>query len=150
MELGVPELLLAAITVLTPILAAIANQSQWSPKVKNGVAFGISALLAVAYMFFNGGFADVSDLPAVILAVYGLQQLVYKQFLEKLSKQIEAATDVKPGETVIVSEDKPNVTVETGGTDSNVIIENDEAKEVDQTPVAPNYQAQHRGDVPLG
>jgi hypothetical protein len=147
MELGVPELLLAVITVLTPILAAIANQSKWSSKTKNAVALGISAVLALSYTFFTDGFSVPAALPATILAVYGLQQLVYKQFLEKLSKEIEAATDVKPGQTIVVEEDKENVVVETGGENAEVHIQ---TEETDATPVAPNYQAQHRGDVPLG
>lgn len=57
-ELGLPELLLAAVTVLSPILAAIANQTKWSSKTKNMVAFGISILLALAYLLFTGGSRD--------------------------------------------------------------------------------------------
>ena len=144
MELGVPELLLAAITVMTPILAAIANQSKWSSKTKNAVAFGISALLAIAYLFFTGALADLIDLPATILAVYGLQQLVYKQFMEKLSKEIEAATSVETGQVVVVEEDKENVVVETGGENAEVVIVDDEPNVVDYSGRA------DRRDQPLG
>lgn len=147
MELGVPELLLAAVTVITPILAAIINQSKWDSKVKNGVAFGISAVLAFVYLFFTGQLTDLGDIPGTVLTVYGLQQLVYKLLLEKLSKEIEAATSVQPGQQVVVNDGVPNEVVETGSDHAEVLIVNDE---VDATPVAPDYRAAHRGDVPLG
>ena len=117
-ELGVPELVLAAITVLSTLVAAIANQSSWAPKTKNMVAFVISILLAVGYLAFTGGLNDLSDLPGTIFAVYGLQQLIYKQFLQELAKKIEAVTSVNKGEKVIVEEGEKNVVEETG--DPNV------------------------------
>lgn len=145
MFIGVPEILLAAITVISPIFTAIATQSKWDSKVKNAVAFGVSLVLAVLYLAFTGGFADPSDIPAVVLAVYGLQQLVYKQFMTQLAKKVEAATSVKPGEKAVVEEDKKTVIEETGNTSAQV-----EIVEPDATPVEPDYQARHRGDVPLG
>lgn len=146
MELGVPELLLAAITVVTPIFNAIAIQSKWDSRVKNAVAFGVSLVLAAGYLFFTGGFGDLSDIPAVVLAVYGLQQLVYKQFLHNLTKKIEAATDVSAGETVIVEKDKPNVVVESGSEHGNVVVVDENAA----TPPAALLAAepnQFRGNV---
>lgn len=127
MELGVPELILAAITILTPLLTAVANQSKWDSKTKNGVAFGVALLLAVVYLAVTGGFADLSDVPATILAVYGLQQLVYKQFLSELAKKVEAATSVKTGETVVVEDDKENKVIDNGGIDAKVVIVGDDA-----------------------
>lgn len=145
MELGLPELLLAAVTVITPILAAIINQSKWSPQVKNGVAFGIALVLALVYLLATGQLTDLTDVPGTVLTVYGLQQLVYKTLMEKLTKEIEAATSVQPGQVVVVEEGVPNEVIETGGTNAEVVI-----VEEDATPVAPDYRAQHRGDVPLG
>ncbi len=145
MELGVPELLLAAITVLTPIITAIANQSKWSSKVKNGVAFGISALLAVAYLFFTGALTDLNDLPATILAVYGLQQLVYKQFMSELTKKIEAVTDVSSGQTIVVEDEKRNEVIETGEADATVVV----VDEMDPAAVD-HSQGVDRRQQPLG
>lgn len=145
MFIGVPEILLAAITVISPIFTAIATQSKWDSKIKNAVAFGISLVLAVIYLTFTGGFEDPSNIPGVVLAVYGLQQLVYKQFMTELAKKVEAATSVKTGEKAVVAEDQKTVVEETGEDSAQVeIIEND------TTPVEPDYQARHRGDVPLG
>lgn len=146
--LGLPEIILAAITVLSPILAAIANQSKWDSKVKNAVAFGIALVIAVLYLVFTGAIADWSDIPTVVLAVYGLQQLVYKQFLTELSKRVEAVTSVKSGEKVVVSPDVPNEVQETGDEGAQVEILDDPTDE--EAGGEPNYQAQHRGDVPLG
>lgn len=146
--LGLPELLLAAITVVTPIFNAIAIQSKWDSRVKNAVAFGVSLVLALGYMFFTGGFVDLSDLPAVVLAVYGLQQLVYKQFMQNLTRKIEAATDVGAGTAVIVEKDKPNVVVETGKDHGEVIVVDEKA---DTPPAAllntPEDPNRFRGDV---
>lgn len=152
MELGLPELLLAAVTVVTPIFNAIAIQSKWDSKTKNAVAFGVSLLLSAVYLFFTGGFADLSDIPGVVLAVYGLQQLVYKQFLQNLTKKIEAATDVGAGEAVIVEKDKSNVVVETGSEHGEVIIVDEEAEThpapLLAEPVAdPENPNQFRGNV---
>lgn len=155
MELGLPELLLAAVTVITPILAALINQSKWDSKVKNGVAFGVATVLAVVYLLMTGQLTDLTDIPTTVLTVYGLQQIVYKTLLEKLSKEIEAATSVKPGQTVVVEDDVPNKVIETGGTSASVVIVDHKdtfgtPDEVDETPPAPNYQASHRGEAPLG
>ncbi len=151
MEL-VPELLLAAVTVLSPLLSAIAIQSKMSPKTKNAVAFGVSILLAVGYLLMTGGVTDWTDVPTVVLAVYGLQQLVYKQFLTELSKKVEAVTSVKPGEAIVIEENKPNEVVETGKDSADVVIVDPAADQVvdDGNAVEPNYVARHRGDVPLG
>lgn len=117
-----PEILLAVITVLSTGVAAIANQSKWTSKTKNMVAFVISVIIAVGYLILTGQLTDLTDLPTAILAVYGLQQLVYKQFLQELAKRIEAATDVSKGETVIVEEGERNEVIENGGEDAKVVI----------------------------
>lgn len=151
--IGVPELILAAITILTPLVSAVAIQSKWDPKMKNAVAFGISLVLAVGYLLLTGGIADWTDVPAAVLAVYGLQQLVYKQFLHELSKRIEAVTDINKGEKVVVAEGEANQVVETGGENAEVVIVDDaeaQAAEINKEEVLPNYQAGHRGDQPVG
>lgn len=144
-ELGLPELLLAAITVISPIFTAIANQSKWSPKTKNMVAFVVSIILAVIYLAFTGGLTDLNDLPGTVLAVYGLQQLVYKQFMQELAKKVEAVTSVKPGEKVVVEEGEKNVVEDTGE-------ENKAQVDVVDTPATPAEQPEQpaRADRILG
>lgn len=141
MELGLPEYVLALIAVLSPLLSAVAIQSKWDSKTKNAVAFGISLVIAVVYLLVTGGITDWSNIPAAVLAVYGLQQLVYMQFMRELSKKVEAATSVTSGEAIVVQEDKPNVVVDTGQPEGQVVVVDPEA---DDAP-------EHRGDTnPVG
>ncbi len=142
MELGLPEVLLALVTVLSPLLSAVAIQTKWSPQIKNSVAFGVSILIAAGYLLATGAVNDWSNIPAVVLAVYGLQQLIYMQFLRELSKKVEAATSVEAGQAIVVEENKPNVVVETGQDEGQVVV-----VEEDATPVAADYEPEHRGDT---
>jgi hypothetical protein len=122
MELGIPEVLLALITVVSPIFTAVAVQSKWDTKTKNAVAFGVALVIAVVYLVLTGGITDWGDITTAVLSVYGLQQLVYMQLLREISKKVEAATSVKSGEAIVVEEDKPNVTVETGEAEGQVVV----------------------------
>lgn len=130
MELGIPEILLALITVVSPLISAIAIQSKWDDKVKNAVAFGVSLLIAVGYLILTGGIADWSNVPAAVLTVYGLQQLVYMQFMRQLSKKVEAATSVKSGEAVVVQDGQANVVLETGVDQGQVVVVGEAQPEV--------------------
>lgn len=130
MELGIPEILLALITVLSPLISAVAIQSKWNDKTKNAVAFGVSLVIAVGYLVLTGGITDWSNIPAAVLAVYGLQQLVYMQLLRQLSKKVEAATSVKSGEAVVVQDGQANVVLDTGVEQGQVVVVGDEQPEV--------------------
>jgi hypothetical protein len=125
MELGIPAVLLALITVISPLLTAVAVQSKWSSKVKNGVAFGVAFVIALVYLILTGGIADWSDVVTVIPAVYGLQQLVYMTLLKELSTKVEAATSVGAGEAVVVSGEVDQYQV-TGNDVGQVIVLDDE------------------------
>lgn len=142
LTLGVPEVLLALVTILSPLFSAIAIQSKWTSQVKNAVAVGISVLLAAGYLIATGAIGDLSNLPGTILAVYGLQQLVYQAFMKELTKKVEAATSVNQGEAIVVEEGVKNEVLETGKDQAEVII-----VDQDQTPVEPDYVPEHRGDT---
>lgn len=133
MELGIPAVLLALITVISPIFTAVAVQSKWSSKVKNGVAFGIAFVIAVVYLILTGGIADWTDIVTVIPAVYGLQQLVYMTLLKEIATKVEAATSVGAGEAVVVAGDVDQYQV-TGNDVGQVIV-------LDEQDTEPETQA---------
>jgi UPF0716 family protein affecting phage T7 exclusion len=91
-----PEIILALVTVLSPLLTAVATRANWSSKTKNAVAAGVSIVIAVVYLVLTGGISDWSNIVLVIPAVYGVQQLVYNQFLKNLSKEIEVTVNAGP------------------------------------------------------
>jgi UPF0716 family protein affecting phage T7 exclusion len=91
-----PEIILALVTVLSPLLTAVATRANWSSKTKNAVAAGVSIVIAVVYLVLTGGISDWSNIVLVIPAVYGVQQLVYNQFLKNLSKEIEVTVNARP------------------------------------------------------
>lgn len=91
-----PEIILALVTVLSPLLTAVATRANWSSKTKNAVAAGVSIVIAVVYLVLTGGITDWSNVVLVIPAVYGVQQLVYTQFLKAQAKQIEVTVNAGP------------------------------------------------------
>lgn len=102
-EAAAPALIIAAVTILSPILAAVLNQPQWSPKVKVAIPFVVSVVLAVVYLVATGGVKDWFDLPVAIGSVYGLQQLAYALLLKGIASKVEVATSVKAGQVGVVT-----------------------------------------------
>lgn len=107
-DLGAPALIIAAVTIVSPILTSIFTQVNWSSNTKRGVAFGVSALIAAVYLVTSGEFTNWADIPLAVSAVYGLQQITYQTLLKNLAQKIELATPIgaKATEAAAVIEEK--------------------------------------------
>lgn len=105
-ELGTPALILAAVTIISPILTSIFTQVTWSSNVKRGVAFGVAAVIAVVYLLTSGQFTNWADIPVAVSAVFGLQQITYQYLLKNIAHKIEVATPIGTEAIVAVAETK--------------------------------------------
>lgn len=93
----VPALIVTVLTLLSPLISAFFTKLSMSPKTKNLIALGISLVIAVIYVILTGGFADVTgveDVAVPLGIVYGLQQVVYNQFMRKHVAKVEAKRGV--------------------------------------------------------
>lgn len=95
-----PELLLAVVSILAPIMIAIFNQVGWDPKVKQAVTFGVAMLISAVYLVGTGHW-DPANIVATITEVYTLGQLAYQFLLKNIATQIEAATSNPPAVVVV-------------------------------------------------
>lgn len=89
-----PTVIVAVLTLVSPLLTALFTKVSMSPKVKNAVAVVVSALIAGAYVYMTGGFEGVESFAVPLGVVYGLQQVIYNQFLRKTVAKVEA--DIGP------------------------------------------------------
>lgn len=93
MDLGLSAVVLAIITVISPLFVAVATRYSWSSKTKNSVAALVALIIALGYLVMTGGITDWSNVVTIIPAVYGLQQLVYQQFLKEVSSTVEISVN---------------------------------------------------------
>lgn len=94
MELEVlPVTITALLTLVSPYITAFFAKTEMSSVVKTWIAFGISAVIALVYVFTQGGFNNIAGPEEFVAAVglaYGLGQLVYNAILKKSAKYVEA------------------------------------------------------------
>lgn len=131
--------LIILLGAIAPFLIAIANKVKWSSTTKQLVAWGISIVLAVLWLFLSGGLSLVTDWQAFVGAVpviYALSQAVYEFLLKNILSKLEAATD-KSAIVVTPSELKDNVIVTSNDTiqvakvsDANANVEVDAPIEI--------------------
>ncbi|UDL16736.1 membrane protein [Arthrobacter phage Atuin] len=87
-----PVIITILITMASPYINAYFNKVTWSPEKKNLVALASSLVIAVAYIYFTGGFHGWDQLAVTLTAVYGLQQATYQFLLKVSASKFEAAT----------------------------------------------------------
>lgn len=121
-ELGAPALIIAAVTILSPILTSVFTQVNWSSNAKRGVAFGVSVVIAAVYLITSGEVTNWADIPLAVSAVYGLQQITYSLLMAKtnLGTKIEMATPIGASAKAAVAQ--INETVENVDVTPEVVV----------------------------
>lgn len=69
--------ILALLTVVSPLAISRAKNESWSKTVKIGVPVLVATVLALIYLYITGSITQGMDVIATILMVYGAQQLAY-------------------------------------------------------------------------
>jgi hypothetical protein len=113
-----PVVLLTGITAGSPFAAALVNRVHWSVRAKQGIAFGVAAVIAVIYLYFTGGLTHWTDIATTVGSVFALQQLVYKQLLHDVASKVELATTGGSTANII------NTAVPTSSNGNSVIVIN--------------------------
>lgn len=94
MELEVlPTTIAALLTLVSPYITALFVKTEMKAVTKTWIAFGISAVIALVYVFMQGGFNNLAgpeEYLAALGVAYGLGQLVYNSILKKSAKTVEA------------------------------------------------------------
>lgn len=67
----------AVLAVVSPLAIAWAKRESWSKLAKVAAPIVVSVALGWGYLAYTGGIRSSEDIVAVILAVYGAQQLAY-------------------------------------------------------------------------
>lgn len=98
MDLGLSAVILALITIISPLFVAVATRYSWSSKTKNAVAAIVALVIALGYLVMTGGITDWTNVVTIIPAVYGLQQLVYTQFLKEASAHVQITVNAGKSE----------------------------------------------------
>lgn len=110
MEEALPTTIVALLTLVSPIITAFFTKSSMSSQAKNWIAVGISALIALVYVFMQGGFNQLQGPEEYLAALgiaYGIGQLVYNAVLKKPATLVEAKYGVTakeaPEDTTVVT-----------------------------------------------
>ena len=116
----------ALFAMLSPFINAAIQRVTWTPTQKSLLAWGVSAVIALAYLFLTGDITSLSSVIVAIPAAYGAQQAVYQFLVKNIATKFEVITT--PGATAIapVGDDKvaiaSDVKVEVEGGTPTVII----------------------------
>lgn len=94
---------------------SVIKNVEWSDKVKNLIAVGLSLLAGTVGVYAAGGFNNATDVLQTATVIYGAAQLVY-QFIFKGSSLNEKISNWTPGS-------KPEVDAEEPVLDSPVVEE---------------------------
>lgn len=96
----------ALFAIISPFINAAIQRVTWTPMQKSLLAWGVSAVIAVAYLFFTGGLGSITQIIVAIPAIYGAQQAVYQFLVKNIATKFEIITS--PGSTAIapVGDDK--------------------------------------------
>lgn len=90
MEFAVPEIITAIAVVISPFITALFLKTTMSSTTKNWIAVGVSAVIAIGYVFLSGGFSDPTDLAVPLGLAYGIGQFLYNSIMKKPATKIEA------------------------------------------------------------
>lgn len=93
-----PTIVVAALTVVSPLLTSVFTRVSMTSAQKNNVAVAVSFVIAAVYVIMSGGVHDltnVAEIAGVLPAVFTLQQLVFQNLLRGLSDKVEARVGVK-------------------------------------------------------
>lgn len=93
MEEALPVAIVALLTLVSPFITAFFIKTKMSAQAKNWVAVAISAVIALVYVFTQGGFASLvgpEEYAAALGLAYGIGQLVYNTLLKKSATYVEA------------------------------------------------------------
>lgn len=82
-------IILALLTVVSPLAIALAKNDSWSKIAKVGAPILVSIILALAYLFATGSITRGADVITTILMVYGAQQLAYTTIMRWLATILE-------------------------------------------------------------
>lgn len=125
-----PTVLVAVLTVVSPLITALFTHVQMDSTAKKNVAFGVSLVIAAIYVVATGGIHDLTNLAEIAGAapiIFTLQQLIFGNLLKSVSDSIETKVGVKaPAPAVAVAPSiSPviNVYPAAGGTDPVKIAE---------------------------
>lgn len=93
MEEALPITIAGLLTFLSPLLTSFFTKRNMSAQAKSWIAVVISAVIAVVYVFLQGGFAAIAgpeEFFAALGIAYGIGQLAYNTLLKSTAKTIEA------------------------------------------------------------
>lgn len=88
-----PLTITALLTLVSPFITALFTKREMSSTTKSWIAVVISAVIAVGYVFMQGGFAAIAgpeEFFAALGIAYGIGQLVYNTILKTPAKVVEA------------------------------------------------------------
>lgn len=91
----VPSVFALLFALGSPYITAIFTKVTMSSETKNLIASGAALIVALAYVFFTGGFSDPANLAISLGIVYSLQQFSYNQFMKKSVTSVEANVGLK-------------------------------------------------------
>jgi hypothetical protein len=90
---------IAFFVIISPFINAGINRVNWSPKVKSLVAWGVAIAIALTYVLFTGGIANIYQLFLAAPAIYGYGQAIYIFLVKNIATKFEAITT--PGSIVV-------------------------------------------------
>lgn len=96
---------IAVFILLSPFINAGIQNVTWTPKQKALLAWGVSIVLALAFLFVTGGVSALTNIFIAAPTVYGYQQAIYTFLIKNIATKFEAITT--PGSIVVA----PSATV---------------------------------------
>ena len=90
--------LTAVLAVFSPLAIALAKRESWSTVVKVAAPVLVSVVLGWGYLAYTGGIRSSEDIVAVILAIYGAQQLAYTTIMRWWATVLEQVGNKPAGD----------------------------------------------------
>lgn len=90
---------IAVFILLSPFINAGIQNVTWTPKQKALLAWGVSIVLALAFLFVTGGVSSLTNIFIAAPTVYGYQQAIYTFLIKNIATKFEAITT--PGSIVV-------------------------------------------------
>ena len=100
MEVVLPEIIYGVLALISPLLTAFFLKRNMSAQAKSWIAVVISAVIALVYVFLEGGFNNLAgpeEYAAALGIAYGIGQLVYNTLLKAPAKTVEAKYGITSG-----------------------------------------------------
>ena len=89
----------AVFILLSPFINAGIQNVTWTPKQKALLAWGVSIVLALIFLFVTGGVSALTNIFIAAPTVYGYQQAIYTFLIKNIATKFEAITT--PGSIVV-------------------------------------------------